>query len=108
MAKKSGRRHVGKAQRQRWRHVETQPVAPLAAPPADVAADKPGPVARPPLATQPSSPSGRAAVPAPRRSAGPLPTGQTDYSYVRQDLRRIGILTSTVVAILLILTFFLR
>ena len=31
-----------------------------------------------------------------------------DYSYVKKDLRRIGLLTGTFLTILIILTFFLR
>jgi hypothetical protein len=42
---------------------------------------------------------------APRAAPG---TAQFDYTYVRQDLRRIGLLAGSIIAILVVLSFFIN
>ncbi len=108
MAKKSGGRSAGKAQRRHLRQAEARPAAPLLPPATGEAAGADYAAPRSAVPAPRSAVPSRAAAPVPRRGGSPLPAGQTDYGYVRQDLRRIGVLTGTVVAVLAVLTFFLR
>lgn len=57
-----------------------------------------------------SQPAGSPA-PAPKSTTGATPGGREftpDYTYVKQDLRRIGLLAGSLIAALIILSFVLR
>jgi len=49
-----------------------------------------------------------AAPSAPAKSARPVVASSDDYTYVKRDLRRIGLLAGSFTAILIILSFFIR
>jgi hypothetical protein len=107
MAKKSAARG-SKAPKRNIRRVDLKPTATVEAIQEEVEATRAvqAPSARPtpmPVATpyRPSSPVFRRVA----QAATPVPT---DYSYVRHDLQRIGILTGLIILTLIALTFVLR
>lgn len=59
-------------------------------------------------ATAPAAASATTTGTAARTSSASLPVFNPDYSYVIKDLRRIGVLAGSFIAILVILSFFLR
>jgi hypothetical protein len=68
---------------------------------------KPKKLRRPNLAT-PEATSGTGAEGNRAADARPLARGEFDYSYVRKDLKRIGVLAGSFIAVLITLSFFIR
>lgn len=70
---------------------------------------KPKKLRRPNLATAEARPASRPALAASGATeARPLARGEFDYSYVRKDLKRIGLLAGSFIAILVTLSFFIH
>lgn len=110
MPKKPGGRNARRTQRRHLRRLETTAALPTSPARFDApeASDN-GRAPREPAAETPRYVVGSKSAPsATRRSSGSLLSAAVDYSYVRVDLRRIGVLSGVVVFILLVLTFWLR
>jgi hypothetical protein len=107
MAKKGATRG-SKAHKRIIRPLEARPAEPIVAEREELEAARPvqAPTARP--VSAPASSPYRPSTPVYRRvgqAATPVPT---DYSYVRHDLQRMGVLVALIVVGLIALTFVLR
>lgn len=104
MPKKSAGRKGGKPGRRQVRQnpgSENVPAPPVSERPSERRGVSPPPAPRVPAAAAPTRPSVTRRGPGP--GAAPL-----DYSYVRRDLRRIVWLSGGIVALLALLTIWLR